>query len=111
MIHLILMAAVKKKKIVRHRLVLQNVVLDGGRGDRIKKKRFLSLCPKIRFPESFCASGTNICWSVPNFIFAPYLVVVGFYESRYHAYVQMNDLAGHNYAVIIDYRSLSATVH
>lgn len=76
-----------------------------------KKKRFLSLCPKIRFPESFWASGTNICWSVPNFIFAPYLVVVGFYESRYHAYVQMNDLAGHNYAVIIDYRSLSATVH
>lgn len=26
-------------------------------------------------------------------------------------HIQMNDLAGHNYAVIIDYRSLSATVH
>lgn len=46
-----------------------------------------------------------------KFYLCPYLVVVGFYESRYHAYVQMNDLAGHNYAVIIDYRSLSATVH
>lgn len=71
-----------------------------GEETELKKKRFLSLCPKIRFPESFWASGTNICWLVPIFIFAPYLVVVGFYESRYHAYVQMNDLAGHNYAVI-----------
>lgn len=52
MIHLILMAAVKKK-IARHRLVLQNVVLDGGRGDRIKKKDFSVFVRKSDFRSHF----------------------------------------------------------
>lgn len=80
-----------------------------GDETELKKRRrdFSVFVRKSDFRSHF----EHICWSVPNFIFAPYLVVVGFYESRYHAYVQMNDLAGHNYAVIIDYRSLSATVH
>lgn len=83
-----------------------------GDETELKKRRrdFSVFVRKSDFRSHFERPGLT---SVGRFqiLSLPPIVVVGFYESRYHAYVQMNDLAGHNYAVIIDYRSLSATVH